>query len=70
MKSRVVNNYGSFDVIFVKGNGATLFDQNGKRYIDFIAGIGVNSLGHNFPPLVKAVQEQAAKQIHISNYYI
>lgn len=70
MKSRVVNNYGSFDVVFVKGNGATLFDQNGKRYIDFIAGIGVNSLGHNFPPLVKAVQEQAAKQIHISNYYV
>ncbi|MBR2362816.1 MAG: acetylornithine transaminase, partial [Spirochaetaceae bacterium] len=41
----------------------------GKEYIDFVSGIGVNCLGHNHPALVKAVQEQAARQIHISNYY-
>ena len=69
MEKKIVNNYGSFDVVFVRGEGATLFDVSGKRYIDFIAGIGVNSLGHNFAPLVQAVQQQAAKQLHISNYY-
>ena len=70
MEKKIVNNYGSFDVVFVKGNGATLTDRNGKEYIDFIAGIGVNSLGHNYAPLVQAVQRQAARQIHISNYYL
>ena len=45
------------------------WDANGKKYIDFIAGIGVNCLGHNYKPLVKAISRQAARQIHISNYY-
>ena len=70
MEKKIVNNYGSFDVVFVKGEGALLFDAKGKRYIDFIAGIGVNSLGHNYAPLVEAVQKQAAREIHISNYYL
>lgn len=70
MEKKIVNNYGSFDVVFVKGEGALLFDAEGKRYIDFIAGIGVNSLGHNYAPLVEAVQKQAAREIHISNYYL
>lgn len=71
MASRtVVNNYGSFDVTFVKGKGAVLYDSNGKKYIDFLAGIAVNSLGHGFEPLVKAVSEQAAKQIHVCNYFL
>ncbi|ERF59374.1 transaminase, acetylornithine/succinylornithine family [Treponema socranskii subsp. socranskii VPI DR56BR1116 = ATCC 35536] len=70
MEKKIVNNYGSFDVVFVKGEGAVLFDAEGKRYIDFIAGIGVNSLGHNYAPLVEAVQKQAAREIHISNYYL
>lgn len=70
MEKKIVNNYGSFDVVFEKGEGAVLFDAEGKRYIDFIAGIGVNSLGHNYAPLVEAVQKQAAREIHISNYYL
>jgi len=70
MDKKIVNNYGSFDVVFVKGEGAVLFDAEGKRYIDFIAGIGVNALGHNYAPLVEAVQKQAAREIHISNYYL
>ena len=70
MEKKIVNNYGSFDAVFVKGEGAVLFDAEGKRYIDFIAGIGVNSLGHNYAPLVEAVQKQAAREIHISNYYL
>ncbi|MGN0740961.1 MAG: aspartate aminotransferase family protein [Treponema sp.] len=70
MEKLIVNNYGSFDVTFVKGKGASMQDINGKKYIDFIAGIGVNSLGHNYRPLVKAVSKQAKKQIHISNYFL
>ncbi len=69
MEKKIVNNYGSFDVTFVKGKGSTLWDANGKKYIDFIAGIGVNCLGHNYKPLVKAISEQAKREIHISNYY-
>lgn len=70
MEKKVVNNYGSFDLVFVKGQGATLWDKDNKKYIDFIAGIGCNSLGHNNPALVRALQEQAAREIHISNYYL
>ena len=66
----VVNNYGSFDVTFVKGKGSTCWDSNGKKYIDFLAGIAVNCLGHNFKPLVKAISAQAKKQIHICNYFV
>ncbi len=67
--SKIVNNYGSFDVTFKSGKGSTLTDVNGKKYIDFLAGIAVNALGHNFKPLVRAIQKQAAREIHICNYY-
>lgn len=66
---QILNNYGSFDVTFVKGKGSILTDVNGKQYVDFLAGIAVNCLGHNYKPLVKAVAAQAKKQIHICNYF-
>ena len=66
----VVNNYGSFDVTFKSGKGSTLTDVNGKKYIDFLAGIAVNALGHGYKPLVKAISSQASKQIHVCNYYL
>ena len=69
MEKKIVNNYGSFDVIFEKSKGSTMWAADGKKYIDFIAGIGVNCLGHNYKPLVKAISRQARRQIHISNYY-
>ena len=69
MDKIIANNYGSFEVVFQRGEGSRLYDITGKEYIDFVSGIGVNCLGHNHPALVKAVQEQATKQIHISNYY-
>ena len=70
MEKLVVNNYGSFDLTFVKGKSATMWDINGRKYIDFISGIGVNCLGHNYKPLVKAISKQAKKQIHVCNYFV
>lgn len=55
---------------FVKGEGSILFAENGDEYIDFASGIAVNSVGHNNPVLVSALQEQVAKIIHISNLQI
>ena len=58
-----------YRIVLERGEGAYLYDINGKKYIDFLAGIAVNVLGHNYPPLVKAISEQAAKVIHVSNLY-
>lgn len=56
-------------VEFVEGRGMTLVDDEGNEYLDFLSGIGVVSLGHCHPALVKAVSDQAAKLVHVSNYY-
>ena len=56
-------------VCFVEGNGMRLTDSEGKDYLDFLAGIGVCSLGHCHPAVVGAISQQAAKLIHVSNYY-
>jgi acetylornithine/N-succinyldiaminopimelate aminotransferase len=61
--------YGRFNVAIVSGDGAMLKDVDGKEYIDFTAGIAVNSLGYAHEGWVKAVSEQAAKLQHISNLY-
>jgi acetylornithine/N-succinyldiaminopimelate aminotransferase len=61
--------YHRLPVVFAKGEGSWLFDTAGKKYLDFSSGIAVNCLGHGWPPLVKAVSEQAAKLTHVSNYY-
>jgi acetylornithine/N-succinyldiaminopimelate aminotransferase len=64
-----MNTYHRLPVVFTHGQGSWLFDTAGKRYLDWTAGIAVNCLGHNYPPLVQAVTEQAARLIHVSNYY-
>lgn len=69
MAGNILNNLGSLPVVFASGKGSTLFDTDGKSYIDFVSGIGVNALGHGHPALVQAICEQTQKQIHISNYY-
>ena len=69
MAGIIANNFGSLSVVFKSGNGAELTAEDGKKYIDFVSGIGVNCLGHNHPALVAAITEQAQKQIHISNYF-
>lgn len=65
----VMKTYSRFPLTFVKGDGMYVYDENGKEYLDFVAGIAVNSLGHNHPKLVNAIAEQAKKLIHISNLY-
>ncbi|MCL1836685.1 MAG: acetylornithine/succinylornithine family transaminase [Treponema sp.] len=69
MSEVFMQNYHRLPVTFANGNGAWLFDTDGKKYLDFTSGIAVNCLGHNYPPLVRAVAEQAAKLFHVSNYY-
>src|SRR3990170_2727227 len=56
-------------VTLVKGEGCRVWDEDGREYLDFVAGIAVVSLGHCHPEVVKAVQEQAATLMHVSNYY-
>ncbi|MDR2729992.1 MAG: acetylornithine/succinylornithine family transaminase [Treponema sp.] len=69
MNDVFMDTYHRLPVVFARGEGSWLFDINGKKYLDFTAGIAVNLLGHNYPPLVRAICEQAAKYIHVSNYY-
>jgi len=61
--------YNRYPVAFERGKGVFLYDFEGKRYLDFVAGLGVNALGHAHPRIVKTIREQAAKLIHISNLY-
>jgi acetylornithine/N-succinyldiaminopimelate aminotransferase len=65
----VMPTYSRVDVAFEKGEGAYLFDQDGRRYLDFGAGIAVISLGHCHPHIVEALREQAGKIWHTSNLY-
>ena len=70
MNNVFMNTYHRLPVTFAKGEGSWLFDVDGKKYLDFASGIAVNCLGHNYPPLVKAISEQAAKLNHTCNYYM
>jgi acetylornithine/N-succinyldiaminopimelate aminotransferase len=65
----VMSTYGHPTVSFEKGEGAYLFDTEGRRYLDFAAGIAVNSLGHSHPHLVAALTEQGKRLWHVSNLY-
>jgi acetylornithine/N-succinyldiaminopimelate aminotransferase len=65
----VMETYKRLGIAPTSGRGSWLFDDEGNRYLDFIAGIATNSLGHGHPALVKAVQEQAEELIHCSNLY-
>ena len=61
--------YNRYPVAFERGKGVFLFDFEGKKYLDFVAGLGVNALGHAHPRIVKAIREQAGRAIHLSNLY-
>ncbi|MBO6291561.1 MAG: acetylornithine transaminase [Selenomonas sp.] len=61
--------FSRYEIVLDHGEGAYVWDHNGKKYLDFLGGIAVNVLGHNHPALVKAVSEQAGKMLHCSNLY-
>ncbi|MCX7256598.1 MAG: aspartate aminotransferase family protein [Polaromonas sp.] len=65
----VMNTYGRLPIALSHGQGCRVWDVNGKSYLDALGGIAVNTLGHNHPQLVPALQEQIGKLIHSSNYY-
>ncbi|MCY1716852.1 acetylornithine transaminase [Microbacterium sp. SL62] len=65
----LVRSFGDRMAMFVRGEGAYVWDSEGTKYLDFLAGIAVNALGHAHPVFVKAVSEQAATLAHVSNYF-
>lgn len=67
--SHLMNNYGRLPISFDHGQGVWLWDKEGNKYLDALAGIAVNSVGHAHPRLVRAISDQAAKLIHCSNYF-
>ena len=69
MSDHLVNTYRPLPVEFARGDGCYLWDNEGKQYLDALCGISVTSLGHNYPALTSAIQEQAATLLHTSNLY-
>ncbi len=65
----LLNTYARYPIAFVRGKGVYLYDTTGKRYLDFLSGLAVNSLGYAHPRIVKVIREQSAKVIHLSNLY-
>ena len=61
--------FARYNIVLDHGEGPYLYDTNGKKYIDFLAGIAVNVVGHDYKPLVDAISRQASKMIHCSNLY-
>jgi acetylornithine/N-succinyldiaminopimelate aminotransferase len=68
-KKYIMNTYGRLPVVLEKGEGSWVYDTDGNKYLDFVAGIAVNSLGHNSEIVNKALREQSEKLIHCSNLY-
>ncbi|HWH41819.1 MAG TPA: aspartate aminotransferase family protein [Usitatibacter sp.] len=67
--THLMHTYAPQPVAFARGEGAWLWDTAGKRYLDALAGIAVNGLGHNHPALTRAIAEQAQRLIHVSNLF-
>lgn len=65
----IARTYGRYPLVAARGAGCRLWDVDGKEYLDFLAGVAVNNLGHCHPKVVKALQEQAATLLHVSNYF-
>lgn len=69
MVTSVMPTYGRIDIAFERGEGPYLYSTDGRRFLDFATGIATNSLGHAHPKLAKAIADQAAKLMHVSNLY-
>jgi len=68
-KKVIMNTYNQFPIVFEKGNGVYLWDSEGKKYLDFVAGIAVNALGYNNSDYVREISSQLTKLQHCSNLY-
>ena len=68
-EKHVMATYGRYPLVAARGDGCLLWDMDGKEYLDFLAGVAVNNLGHCHPRVVSAIREQAGKMLHCSNYY-
>jgi len=65
----IANTYARYPIVLVRGRGTRVWDVEGKEYLDFVSGLAVCNLGHCHPKVVKAIQDQAARLIHVSNFY-
>jgi acetylornithine/N-succinyldiaminopimelate aminotransferase len=65
----IMNTYNRFPVVLRKGRGMKVWSADGKEYLDFVGGVAVNILGHCHPKVVVAIQKQAQRLLHVSNYY-
>jgi acetylornithine/N-succinyldiaminopimelate aminotransferase len=65
----VAQTYARYPIALVRGKGARVWDADGKEYLDLLAGIAVNGLGHCHPAVVRAIQQQSRKLLHVSNLY-
>ncbi len=65
----IMSTYGRQPLVLVKGRGTKVYDSDGKEYLDFVAGVAVNNLGHCHPRVVVALQKQAQRLMHVSNHY-
>ena len=61
--------FGPPQVMFVRGQGTELFDADGRRYLDFLCGLAVTSLGHSNQAVTRAITEQAGRLLHVSNFF-
>ena len=67
--SKMMDTYARQPVTFEKGEGVWLWAKDGKKYLDALSGVAVNGLGHTHPKLIKAINEQISRLIHVSNVY-
>ena len=65
----VAHTYARYPILLVRGKGTRVWDMDGKEYLDFVSGLAVCNLGHCHPKVVKAIQDQAERLIHVSNFY-
>lgn len=65
----IANTYARYPILLVRGKGTRVWDLEGEEYLDFVSGLAVCNLGHCHPKVVKAIQDQAEKLIHVSNFY-
>jgi len=65
----LLTTYSRYPIVLHRGKGVFLWDLEGKKYLDFVSGLGVNALGHAHPRIVKTIRDQAAKLVHVSNLY-